>query len=421
MRIVYLNSCGKLGGSETSLREVLASIRAAEPDWELWLVLGEDGPLADIARGLGVEVVVKPFPASLGRLGDSGGVQAGWNLLRSSVATAGYVRDLAGLLGRIKPDIIHTNALKMHLLGAWARPRGTPLIWHIHDYVSARPLMSRFLRLSSGACTLAIANSKSVASDIQGLFPGLRVVPVYNAIDLRRFAPTGKTLDLDAAAGLAPAPSGTVRVGLVATFARWKGHKIFLEAFSRLDSKMPVRGYIIGAPIYQTAGSQWSREELEQARDQLGLAGKVGFTGFLNESDAAMRSLDVVIHASTQPEPFGMVIIEAMACGKAVIASQSGGSSELFEDGENALGHASGDAAALANQIRRLAEDAALRKRLGVQARATAERLYDNRRLSTELRAAYELASQAGPTQRGKPVGAEPELAALPSRRIEGP
>jgi glycosyltransferase involved in cell wall biosynthesis len=268
---------------------------------------------------------------------------------------------------------------------------------------------------------MAIANSKSVARDLETLFPNLRTVPIYNAIDLGRFSPTGNTIDLDGAAGLPPAPSGTIRVGLVATFARWKGHKVFLEALSRLDSKVPVRGYIIGGPIYQTDGSQWSLKELEQARDQLGLGGKVGFTGFLDEADAAMRSLDIVVHASTQPEPFGMVIIEAMACGKAVIASQAGGASELFDDGENAVGHPPGDAGALANQIRRIAYDATLRGRLGTQARATAERHYDGRRLATELRAAYELASRWGSARLLRPNAAGPELAAPASRRTGDP
>lgn len=50
MRIVYLNPCGKFGGAETSLRELLASVRDAKPDWQLVLVLGEDGPLAEVAR-----------------------------------------------------------------------------------------------------------------------------------------------------------------------------------------------------------------------------------------------------------------------------------------------------------------------------------------------------------------------------------
>lgn len=389
MRIVYLNPSGRLGGAETSLRELLASVRTAEPAWELWLVLGEDGPLANIARELGVQVVVMPFPPALARLGDTGRASAMLGLLGTTVATARYASALSRWLRRIKPDIIHTNGFKMHLLGAWARPRRSSLIWHIHDYVSSRRLMRRLLWPFRKACTAAIVNSKSVAQDLQQVLPGLRTVPIYNAIDLRRFSPEGNKIDLDAAAGLTPAPAGTIRVGLIATFARWKGHKVFLEALARLAPGVPVRGYVIGGAIYQTAGSQWLQAELQEEAQRLGLGGKVGFTGFLEEPTAAMRSLDIIVHASTQPEPFGMVIVEGMACGKAVIASQAGGAAELFTDGENALAHAPGDSAALARQIERLSLDKELRDQLGKCGRAVAERHYHGRRLASELLGLY--------------------------------
>jgi glycosyltransferase involved in cell wall biosynthesis len=277
----------------------------------------------------------------------------------------------------------------MHLLGAWVRPRRSPLIWHIHDYVSPRPLMRHLLRPFRKACTLAVVNSKSVAEDLARVLPGLWAVPIYNAIDLRRFSPEGQALDLDALAGLPPPAHATIRVGLIATFARWKGHKVFLEALARLSPDAQVRGYIIGGPIYQTDGSQWSAPELHREAERLGLAGKVGFTGFLDDTSAAMRALDVVVHASTQPEPFGMVIIEGMACGRAVIASQAGGAAELFTDGENALAHAPGDAPGLARQIGRLSRDPGLRVALGQAGRGTAERFYQGRRLAGELAALY--------------------------------
>jgi glycosyltransferase involved in cell wall biosynthesis len=370
------------------LREVLASIRAAEPEWELWLVLGEDGPLAGIARDLGVEVVVRPFPPALARLGDAGR-QAVWGLLRGAGAATAYAAGLGRLLRRIKPDLIHSNGFKMHLLGAWTRPPQTPVLWHIHDYVSSRHLVSRLLRWSGGACTLGIANSRSVARDLQALLPRLPIVPIYNAVDLARFSPAGPSADLDALAGLAPAESGTVRVGLVATFARWKGHKVFLEALARLRCAPRVRGYIIGGPIYQTDGSQWSLAELKQEADRFGLRDKVGFTGFIQDAAGAIRGLDVLVHASTRPEPFGMVIIEGMACGKPVIASQAGGAEELFVDGVNGLAHPPGDAGMLASQIQRLACDEGLRQRLGSQGRVTAQRLYHSGRLAQELTAVY--------------------------------
>jgi glycosyltransferase involved in cell wall biosynthesis len=398
VRIVYLNPGARLGGAETSLRELLASVRAAEPDWELWLVLSEDGPLAGIARALGVNVEVIPFPPALARLGDSAGWRVQLNLFQAVGATAFYTRRLAAWLAGIQPDIIHTNGFKMHLLGAWARPPRTPLIWHIHDYVSTRRLMRRLLWPFRKACSVAIVNSKSVAEDLARVFPGMRVVPIYNAIDLDRFSPQGAQLDLDAASGLAPAPSGTVRAGLIATFARWKGHEVFLEALARLPEGAPVRGYIVGGPIYRTEGSQWSVPELQEEADRLGLRGEVGFTGFLEDIPAAMRSLDIIVHASTQPEPFGMVIIEGLACGKAVIASRAGGATELFVENEDALAHPPADAAALAEQIERLALDKNLRERIGKTGRKRVEQQFHRTRLGHALLAVYyELAAEPSP------------------------
>lgn len=390
MRIVYLNPSGQMGGAETSLRELLASTRAAAPDWELWLVLAEDGPMAGLARDLGVRVVLAPFPRTLARLGDTGGrVARILALLQALPATGLYAIRLAKILRSIQASIIHSNGLKMHLLAAWARPRRTPLVWHIHDYVRSRPMMSRLLRRSSGACTAAIANSKSVAADLSQLMPALRIVPIYNAIDLQRFSPSGAKFDLDAGSDLGPAVPGTVRIGLVATFARWKGHKVFLQALARLPEDLPARGYVIGGPIYQTQGSQWSRAELEQEAERLGIAHRVVFTGFIQDTAAAMRSLDVIVHASTEPEPFGMVIIEGMASGKAVIASAAGGAAELFVHSEDALAHSPGDAAGLAKEIERLARNEQLRVRLGQAGRARVEKLFHGRRLATELIALY--------------------------------
>lgn len=405
MRIVYLNPCGNLGGAETSLCALLASLRAAEPSFELWLVLGEDGPLADIARDLGVEVRVRPFPSALRRLGDAGTgrFQAGLALVKAAPGTARYAWELAAWLRGLRPDIVHTNGLKMHLLGAWTRPRGSSLVWHIHDYVGRRPVMRGLLRRFHKACACGIANSKSVASDLETVFPSLPVRPIYNSIDLQRFSPAGSKLDLDALAGLAPAAPETIRAGLVGTFAKWKGHKVFLEALARLGEAVPVRGYVIGGPIYQTSGSQWSRQELEQEVDRLGLRGKVGFTGFVRDVAPAMRSLDMVIHASTEPEPFGMVIIEGMACGKPVIASQAGGACELFRDGETALGHGPGDDQALARQILRLAGDRELREQLGRAGRRAAETRFHGPRLVQELLATYR---ELGASAAGVPIRA---------------
>jgi glycosyltransferase involved in cell wall biosynthesis len=224
---------------------------------------------------------------------------------------------------------------------------------------------------------------------VKTLTPDAKVVTIYNAIDLERFSPQGPRMDLDERSGMPSAGLGVVRVGLVATFARWKGQKVFLKALSLLPPSLPVRGYIIGGPIYQTAGSQFSVEELRAEVARLGIQHKLGLTGFVDDAAAAMRALDIVVHASTEPEPFGMVIAEAMACGKPVIASSAGGALEVFEDEWTGLGHPAGDAAGLARRIEQLVEDSSLRSRLASAGMSDSRRRFSPSRLSGELVAMY--------------------------------
>jgi glycosyltransferase involved in cell wall biosynthesis len=242
------------------------------------------------------------------------------------------------------------------------------------------------MRWSVRRAAVVVANSESVADDARAVL-GRRVsvVPVLNGVDLKMFSPCGARLDLDALGGVSAARAGVLRVGLVATFARWKGHTTFLDAVARLPRDLDVRAYIVGGAVYQTEGSQFSLEELRSYATRAGIADRVVFTGFVQHSDAALRSLDIVVHASTQPEPFGLVIAEGMACGRAVIASGAGGARELFTSGVDALAHAPGDAEGLAQRIIELARDPDLRLRFGQAGRATAERRFDRTRLAGEL------------------------------------
>jgi glycosyltransferase involved in cell wall biosynthesis len=398
VKVVFLNPSAQLGGAEAALVELLSALRTARPLWPLALVVAAEGPLVDRVRALGVPVTVVPFPAALARLGDWGlgggpGARARMAiaLLAAAPSTLRYAARLRRALRHERPDIVHANGLKMHVLGAWTRPRGTALLWHIHDYVSRRPLAARLLRQRAGACDAIVTNSKSVAADAaQAVGSGPSLHAVWNAVDLSRFSPSGPCADLDALAGLPPAPDGVVRVGLVATFARWKGHRTFLEALALLPDAHPVRGYVIGGPLYETAGSQVTLDELRADASAMGLTSRVGFTGFVADAAQAMRALDVVVHASTDPEPFGLVIAEGMACARPVIVSRAGGAAEITTPGVDALAFAPGDAGQLAACLQLLVADAALRLRLGEAGRATAERVFDRRRLAAEMTPIYE-------------------------------
>jgi len=400
VKILFLNPAGLIGGAERVLLDVIASLRAARPDWPLALIAAADGDLVGAARALGAEVSVVAFPRSLAVVGDAGvggtALSYRWplglagRLAAAAPAVALYRRRLRSAIAAATPDLVHTNGFKMHVLGAWAAPREIPLLWHIHDFVSTRPLMSRLLRAHARRCAAIIANSHSVADDVRAVL-GRRppVFTVYNAIVLAKFAPAGALLDLDALAGMPPLGAGGVRVGIVATMARWKGHETFLRALAMLPAAAPVRGYVIGGPRYETAGSQYTGAELRALAMKLGVAERVGFTGFVSAVAPAMRALDIVVHASTEPEPFGLVIAEAMACGRAVIASAAGGAAEIIEDGIDALTHRPGDASALARLIAQLAGDAALRQRLGHAAALASARRFARPRLAADLAPIY--------------------------------
>jgi glycosyltransferase involved in cell wall biosynthesis len=395
MRVAYLSPSGQLGGAERCLLDVLAGIREAEPDWPLHLVVAADGPLRTRAEALGVRCSILAFPRAFSRLGESGTgrrnvLGAAGRLAAAGPAAASYLRRLRRTLGTLAPDAVHSNGLKMHVLAGWAAPRGVPVIWHLHDYVGRRPATKRLLRLGLGRCAVIVANSSSVAADAQIVFGAARrILAIHNGVDLSVFTPDGATLDLDRLAGMPAAEPDVVRVGLVATMARWKGHELFFRALSLLDPTMPVRGYVIGGAIYQTDRSQYSVEELRQRAQKSGVADRVGFTGFVAEPAAAMRALDIVVHASTAPEPFGLVVAEAMACGRPVVLSSASGVAELLVAGRDALTYPSAGAAELAAHIATLVADRAMRVRLGRQARQVALAGFDRRRVSNQWLSIY--------------------------------
>ena len=410
MRILFLNPSGLFGGAERSLIDIIASLTAARPNWEMRLVAGSDGPLVRRTRSMNILVSVLPMPPSLAQVGDwalSGNAGAplaqlamAASLPGAAIATNRYIRMLAREIEQVSPTLIHTNGFKMHLLGAWAARRKTPVIWHIHDYVGSRPLMSRLMRMQANRCAAAIANSDSVRHDLRSVCGDrVQTTTVYNSVDLDEFSPSGTATDLDSVAGIHPAPPGTVRVGLVATMARWKGHQVFLRAIAGLDARARslVRAYVIGGPIYSTRGSQLSIDELRATAEKLGISDCVGFTGFVDDVASAIRSLDMVVHASTEPEPFGLAIIEAMACGKPVIASSAGGAAEIARLHGGVLLHSPGDSAALARCIERLVGNPSERAGLGATGRAAAEKSFQRNRLADQLIPIFERVAGAKP------------------------
>lgn len=377
MHIVFLNVTGNLGGAERVLLTLLRELRRLRPEFTLTVIAGDSGPLLGSVRALGCHAELLPLPEQLKALGDwnaGGRLNIAWQLAVNLPKVLRYRALLRRRLRALRPDVVQTNGFKMHVLGALACTTTAKLIWHIHDFVSNRVVMKTLLRRFSAHPDMIVAISETVASDVRlTVRAPANVRTILNSVDLSRPAVFAAT-------------NGPLRIGLVATFAKWKGHRDFLAALALLPKNLNWQGFIVGAEVYARAASQYTESELRNMVAELGLTEKLEFTGFLADPAPFLETLDIVVHASTQPEPFGLVIAEGMAAGRAVVTS----SDSIVTHGENGFVFGMRDAAVLAQALETLARDPALRQRLGQAARQTAEQKFQPERMAQQFLDLYE-------------------------------
>lgn len=391
-RILFLVPTGQLGGAERCLADTIWSLNLDRPDIRKTLVCGSDGPLVAAVSADQTEAQVLAFPASMATLGDSSlnDSKMAWLklLVRISIAIPGvllYLIRLRRVTARLNPDIVFVIGLKMQLLSLVAVPRRVAVVWNVQDYIGNRRLVSRIIRLmmrlngrnrriSAGCC------SDDVCEDLRSVFPDGQfrtIETVYNSVDTDQFRPDGSVHEV-------LEKCNKVRIGMIGTYARWKGQDLFLRVLRQLsldDQDPSWHGVIIGGPIYATTGSQWSLTELTEMAKEYEISERVTFLSFQKDPASIMRGLDILVHASVKPEPFGRVIAEGMACGCAVVAVNSGGSAEVFENNKSGMGYPINDAGSLADTIRRLVDDPDLRDKIAQQSIATSSRRFDRKNL----------------------------------------
>lgn len=387
-RVLFVSPAAQLGGAERCLVDFVWAAQHFPRPVSLTVLCLADGPLVGELERLGARVVVLPLPEELAGMGESELRSAlASRALGSALRTGQFLSRFARALRREPYSWIHTNGMKAHVLAGVLAPRTARLAVHLHDFVSSRRLTSRLLPRLNLRAARFIANSRAVAEDFQVLAPRADVRVVYNAIDTVYFSPGAPDGEwLAGQAGLPP--SSAVSVGLIATYAHWKGHHLFIEAAKRVAAQLgdtDVRFYIVGGPIYATRGSQVSADELVRHIESAGLQGKVGLVPFQRDVVRVFRSLNVVVHASTQPEPFGRTIVEAMATGRPTVVSNAGGAAELFQHGATALGFLVGNVEDLARQVARLVGSAELRAQLGRNGQAWAAERFSRQRLARDL------------------------------------
>jgi glycosyltransferase involved in cell wall biosynthesis len=284
MRVLFISPFAGLGGAERCLLDMLAALGDPEPRVQRSAALLADGPLVQEIQALGVPTEVLALPERLRRLGESGGRPRREQLALAPglvAAGLGYAFAFERLIARSQPDIVHSNGMKAHLLAAALARRSARVVLHLHDFIGRRRFSRHVLGALSNEAVTVVAPSRAVADDCQRTLPRARVELVYNAIDTAAFSPgQGEPEWLAELAGKAPPEPGTLSFALVATYARWKGHDVYLRAAARAlarDPGLKARFYIVGGPIYETDAQKFDVGELGALADQLGLSGHVAF------------------------------------------------------------------------------------------------------------------------------------------------
>lgn len=275
-----------------------------------------------------------------------------------------YIRGLSRRLRQLEPDLVHTNSLKAAVYGGVAaRLAGIPVIWHVRDRIAddylPRPAVILIRALARHLPQAVIANSAATMATL----PRARQASIlYNPVIHDAVSDQMR---------VAVHRGGPMRIGVVGRLSPWKGQHVFLRAFASAFPDGEQQARLIGGVLF---GEDDYETELHRLVDELGISERVEFRGFRDDVPSELVELDVLVHCSTIPEPFGQVVVEGMAAGLPVIAAAAGGPLEIIDDGRDGLLVRPGDVDMLAAELTRLAEDLGLRTRLGEAASASSAR-----------------------------------------------
>jgi len=352
--ILYLHNTVNIGGGEQSLLNLWRNLNLDR--YRLHLLIPSCGPLVEEACLLAMEVHYYQVPQLR---------------LKNLVSISKTLATLSCICRHKRIDIIHSYTPRNNVLSAMiGRAMGIPVIWHERNLVFGKETdISRRLWFLPNAI---ICNSKAVAERFR-LSSGIpdRVQVGLNGVDGKRFSPGEppeailKAYDLD----------GKRVVGLVSNLGRRKNPNFLLEAAPTILNKCPdVVFLFVGGEFSEE--DKGCKQELMQRAESLGVLGHVVFTGFISDPSGLIRTFDVGV-AVTEKEACSRAILEMMACGKPVVAFNTGGNPELIEDGVTGILLDFGDIEGFAKSVADLLQDDTIRKKMGARARERAERLFD--------------------------------------------
>ena len=340
LRVLIANPTGDLGGAE----QVVLALAERLPDYGVGvsLALLRPGQLAARLEKRGILVHV--FPEDY-RYRDLGSVRR-------------CIRWLADCLKTDRADILHSN-LTAHFVGFWAARRAdVPELWHLHDYAHSFDPMHWIQQQLPAAMNLFTTEFLRGGEPKLKKRPGAVVNP--NCVDVARLQATPGDPAIRTRLGIGDGP-------FFVTIARLQGHKghpFLLEAAAMVARRHPEVKWVI-AGTAKGAGQQVYLAQLRRQVKALGIVDRVLFPGFVPDEELVplLREAQALIHPALT-EGYGLVLLEAMACGLPVIAASAPGPAEILRDGETGLLVPVRDPDALTAAMLRLMDDPSLADRL---------------------------------------------------------
>lgn len=261
---------------------------------------------------------------------------------------------------RHKAEIIHANS------GFYAESRLAASLLRVPWVVHCRGFFAHWDRstrtnLHGADLVIGVSHSVSQSVEAQG-FPRDKIVTIYDPVEVS---------SIRRAASLRPSIRKELRiedeqlaVGIFGRIVEWKGQREFVQAILNVMDYSPhVLGVIVGDEADDSEKQYFA--DIKQVIAKSQHRNRFILTGYRRDVEALYAAIDVFVHFSIEPEPFGMVVAEAMAAGKAVIAADDGGPKEMISHGKDGLLVRTGDVDGLQDAIHKLVNNSGLREELG--------------------------------------------------------
>lgn len=348
INILYFSSFGTLTwGGQKSLYYLVTNLdkRVFRP----CVVLPAEEDLAQKLRELNIDVVIQTLPPII-----SFNLLSGFNALFS----------LLRLIKKHRIDVIHTDGPRnTFYAGLAAGLKRIPLIWHVR--ASNRDRFDSILTFFPAKIIL-------VANSLRSRFPGTacddRFITIYNGVNLAEFKKGRPSDQIKKSLGI---EESTLLITVFARVEPLKGQKYLIEACGSILSELQKFLILF---VGEIRDKEYQHECLDLA-ESFNIKERIVFSGYRTDISNTLNKTDIVVLPSLF-EAFPRAVIEGMAAGKAVIATDVGGASEAVEEGITGFVVPPGDSDALAEKILLLAQNGEMRLKMGEAGRMRAEKLF---------------------------------------------